>query len=309
LRIKRLNKCNKVLVKNLNRFIFINQILYLTYVSYGKRVVDIRKYIHQQMQERSYRPKKLLDWWALMKDVSNAMSTMDFNFNFKNAVQLRTYNQLKNSEKKLKRDVERRLSDVSERLESLAQTKALELSEEEKTDMEKVDSIISELVEDHKHDLGVVMEEFTKLHENLINQKQFNCLAMNKISFLENWNRAMSRMSETKSYIFKRYVTNVLKYKNILNRYEKEFRGNLKVAWEENREVLENPEEYRKFFDSEFEKFHCELKKDESYSIDVKADIARRFLETEKNLESNDQKVLFIYQELGRFSRLFFFKI
>ena len=89
--------------------------------SYGKRVVDIRKYIHQQLREKKAGTKKLSDWWALMKDVSNAMSTMDFNFNFKNAVQLRTYNQLKNAEKKLKKELERKMADVSDRLEKLGQ--------------------------------------------------------------------------------------------------------------------------------------------------------------------------------------------
>ena len=77
------------------------------------------------MKEKNQGPKKLLDWWALTKDVSNAMSTMDFNFNFKNAVQLRTYNQLKNAEKKLKKELERKLSDVSDRLEKMAQEHAL----------------------------------------------------------------------------------------------------------------------------------------------------------------------------------------
>ena len=62
-----------------------------------------------------------------MKDVSNSMSTMDFNFNFKNAVQLRAYNQLKNAEKKLKRDLERKMSSATERLEKLTATKAAEL--------------------------------------------------------------------------------------------------------------------------------------------------------------------------------------
>ena len=54
---------------------------------YGKRIAEIREHIHRQMSEKGHRPKKLLDWWNLVKDVSGAMSTMDFNFNFKNAVQ------------------------------------------------------------------------------------------------------------------------------------------------------------------------------------------------------------------------------
>lgn len=270
--------------------------------SYGKRITDIRKYIHQQMKEKNHGPKKLLDWWALMKDVSSAMSTMDFNFNFKNAVQLRTYNQLKNAEKKLKKELERKLSDVTDRLEKLAQNKAVSLTEIEKNDMVKIDSIIGDLVEDHKHDLGVVMEDYSKLHEGLINEKQFSCLSVNKVSFLQNWTRGTARMLDTKGYLFKRFITNILKYKNILGQYEKAFRANLREAWEENRAVIENPDEYRRFFDSEFEKFHNELKTESTNDIDVKGEISKRFIEYETNLESNDEKVnLKIYQVLAFF--------
>ena len=48
------------------------------------------------------------------------MSTMDFNFSFKNAIQLRCYNQFKTQEKKLKKDAERILAEITVKLEKEA---------------------------------------------------------------------------------------------------------------------------------------------------------------------------------------------
>ena len=76
--------------------------------------------------------------------------------------------------------------------------KEVGLTEIEKNDMTKVEGIIADLVEDHKHDLGVVMEDYSKRHESLINEKQFHCLASNKVSFLENWKHGTQRMGDTK---------------------------------------------------------------------------------------------------------------
>ena len=69
----------------------------------------------------------------------------------------------------------------------------------------------------------------------------------------------------------------------------------MRDAWEENRSIMENPEEYRKFFDSEFEKFHNELKTESTSDIDVRKEITKRFLEYESNLESNDEKLILKY--------------
>ena len=165
------------------------------------------------------------------------------------------------------------------------------MSEEEKKDMTKIDQIIDELVEDHKHDLGVVIEDYRQIHQSLIDEKQYHCLSSNTVSFVENWSRTTSRIGETKDYLFKRFITNIFKYKIILSRYEKEFRANLRSAWEKSRTIIENPDEYRKFFDVEFEKFHSELRKDSRDRIDLRKEIDKRFLEYESNLESNASKV------------------
>ena len=50
------------------------------------------------------------------------MSTMDFNFSFKNAIQMRSYNQFKTQEKKLKKELERSLADLTGRMEKQAQS-------------------------------------------------------------------------------------------------------------------------------------------------------------------------------------------
>ena len=48
--------------------------------------------------------------------------------------------------------------------------------------------------------------------------------------FSENWKNSMYRMGDTKSYLFKRYITNILKYNNILAEYETSFRAELRNA-------------------------------------------------------------------------------
>ena len=76
------------------------------------------------------------------KDVSEAMSTMDFNFSFKNAIQMRSYNQFKTQEKKLKKELERSLADLTGRMEKQAQ------STEDLTNGKDVDGRICKIVED-----------------------------------------------------------------------------------------------------------------------------------------------------------------
>ena len=55
-------------------------------------------------------------------------------------------------------------------------------------------------------------------------------LQPNKMAFTENWKYTISRMEDTKSYLFKRYITNILKYNNILSEYETSFRSELRTA-------------------------------------------------------------------------------
>ena len=132
--------------------------------SYGQRVIEIRRFIHEQSKTRQ--PKRLLDWWQLVKDVSDAMSTMDFNFSFKNAIQLRCYNQFKTQEKKLKKESERILAEITVKLEKEASSRASD-------SLENVDQEIERMVEDHKHEMSLEIENFNIKHNSLINQKKF----------------------------------------------------------------------------------------------------------------------------------------
>ena len=50
------------------------------------------------------------------------------------------------------------------------------------------------------------------------------------MAFTENWKYTTSRMEDTKSYLFQRYITNILKYNNILSEYETSFRSELRNA-------------------------------------------------------------------------------
>ena len=93
---------------------------------------------------------------------------MDFNFNFKNAVQLRSYNQLKSAEKKLKKKLEQKLAALSEKFEKMSQNRLQAMSQEEKDDPTRTDRAISDTTEDFRHDLGLVLEEHEKLHEALV---------------------------------------------------------------------------------------------------------------------------------------------
>ena len=133
--------------------------------SYGTRVHEIRRFIHEQSKSRQ--PRKLSDWWQLVNDISGAMSTMDFNFSFKNAIQLRCYNQFKTKEKKLKKDLERALADITNKLEDDANSKS-----NEPPQLDQVDRIIEGMVEDHRYEMTREAEKFNQQHQSLLNAKK-----------------------------------------------------------------------------------------------------------------------------------------
>ena len=132
--------------------------------SYGNRVHEIRRFIHEQSKQRA--PRKLSEWWQLVNDIAGAMSTMDFNFSFKNAIQLRCYNQFKTKEKKLKKDLERSLADITNKMESEASQKS-----NEPPDLDQVDRIIESMVEDHRYEMSREAEKFNQQHQSLLNLK------------------------------------------------------------------------------------------------------------------------------------------
>ena len=144
--------------------------LILAEYSYGERVVQIRRFIHEQT--RSRQPNRLLDWWQLVKDVSEAMSTMDFNFSFRNAIQLRSYNQFKTQEKKLKKELERSLADLTTKMEKQAQSTSDLTGSFRNFCGKDVDSHISKIVEDHKYEMSLIIEKYNQEHQTLINQKK-----------------------------------------------------------------------------------------------------------------------------------------
>ena len=100
----------------------------------------------------------------------------------------------------------------------------------------------------------------------------------------------MSRISETKSYLFRRFVTNIFKYKSILAKYENDFRQKLRSEWANNPEIVNTPENYKKFFSDEFEKYHKSLKEETTCNINVEEEVEKRFFEFERHLESNLSK-------------------
>ena len=132
--------------------------------SYGNRVHEIRRFIHEQSKQRT--PRKLSEWWQLVNDIAGAMSTMDFNFSFKNAIQLRCYNQFKTKEKKLKKDLERSLAEITNKMEAEASQKS-----NEPPDLDQVDRIIESMVEDHRYEMGREAEKFNQQHQSLLNLK------------------------------------------------------------------------------------------------------------------------------------------
>ena len=58
-----------------------------------------------------------------------------------------------------------------------------------------------------------------------------------------------------------------------------------------NNALANNPEEYRRFFDDEFEKYYKALSADFPIDIDVSLELNRRFKDYEVRLESNEIKV------------------
>ena len=62
--------------------------------------------------------------------------------------------------------------------------------------------------------------------------------------------------------------------------------------------MKEKPEEYQKFFDSEYKNFYEELKADQPPQIDVQAQVYERFRDFEVQLESDKRTnayVLYIF--------------
>ena len=55
--------------------------------------------------------------------------------------------------------------------------------------------------------------------------------------------------------------------------------------------MANNPEEYRRFFDAEFEKYYKTLSADFPTDMDVGLELNRRFKDYEVRLESNETKV------------------
>ena len=146
------------------------------------------------------------------------------------------------------------------------------------------------MVEDHRHDCGVIVEEFIQNHENLLKEKHFASLGGNKPTFVNHWTSQASRINDTKGYLFKRFASNTLKFNTILARYEHQFRNKLRKAWENNPSMKEKPEEYQKFFDKEYNSFYEELKADQPPQIDVQAQVYERFRDFEVQLESDKAK-------------------
>ena len=97
------------------------------------------------------------------------MSTMDFNFSFKNAIQMRSYNQFKTQEKKLKKELERSLADLTGRMEKQAQSTDSDLTNIAGKD---VDGHICKIVEDHKYEMSLIIEKYNQEHQTLIDQKK-----------------------------------------------------------------------------------------------------------------------------------------
>ena len=133
--------------------------------SYGTRVQEIRRFIHEQSKSRQ--PRKLSEWWQLVNDIAGAMSTMDFNFSFKNAIQLRCYNQFKTKEKKLKKDLERALANITNKLEGEANSKS-----SEPPHRDQVDRVIEGMTEDHRYEMSREAEKFNQQHQSLLNLKK-----------------------------------------------------------------------------------------------------------------------------------------
>ena len=53
---------------------------------------------------------------------------------------------------------------------------------------------------------------------------------------------------------------------------------------------MNTPENYKKFFTQEFEKFHKKLKEETCSNIDVEGEVEKRFFDFERHLESNVSK-------------------
>jgi len=81
---------------------------------------------------------------------------------------MRSYNQFKTQEKKLKKELERSLADLTGRIEKQAQ------STEDLTNFlgKDVDGYICKIVEDHKYEMSLIIEKYNQEHQTLINQKK-----------------------------------------------------------------------------------------------------------------------------------------
>ena len=82
---------------------------------------------------------------------------------------MRSYNQFKTQEKKLKKELERSLADLTGRMEKQAQSTDSDLTNIAGKD---VDGHICKIVEDHKYEMSLIIEKYNQEHQTLIDQKK-----------------------------------------------------------------------------------------------------------------------------------------
>ena len=68
----------------------------------------------------------------------------------------------------MKKKLEQKLAALSEKFEKMGQNRLQAMTPEEKNDPAKNDRAITDISEDFRHDLGVILEEYEKLHKALV---------------------------------------------------------------------------------------------------------------------------------------------
>ena len=65
----------------------------------------------------------------------------------------------------------------------------------------------------------------------------------------------------------------------------------LSISFKVNQTLANDKDEYKKFFDEEFQKYYQRLSEEFPIDIDVRTEVNRRFKDFEVRLESNEEKV------------------